>query len=510
VLEGASGSIYPGFAPHRLDLASAGAPRPLDQKALAAAIARALPDVGAAIAAFQAHKRDLFAPDRLPLAIRVETVLATGRRAQIIDNEDRALFLPEDRALFDRLGGALHRAKLRALIGEAGLQGALPTFFPYAAIVERANRLELASLLRSASFAGTRKVLITASKRRGPALWIEAAREAGASQAAIALGEMREELAGFFVTGLTTLNERTAAPMIGKLRELGLVKPAELLDGLSRRPDPAARLDEFIKLFSVLEVAVIRLIAAAHVDRATLVKVPLHESVLVALGDREDNRWEAAVKLTRRLESAPDSELASSIYPAWADGSLSIFVAEALKDRGEPARLLAERVLAEPHGKMVHRTARRVLEALAPPPPKKVTPEDATKLERFTAILLHAPRGEQRIEAARAAIPVLRLSHAGDMSASVRAESARALARMNDVELTQTLIDTLAERHENPTDAGAAVSALAELGDVRAKPELEAALAEGFKPLSIKKALAAITPEPPAEKHERPKKKRVR
>lgn len=549
VLVDAKGSIYPGFPPHRLDLTSAGSPRLLDARALETLIARAQENVGAALTAFQAHRRDIFAPERLPLAIRTETVLAAGRRAQIVDNEDRALYLPDDRALFDRLAIALEKTKLRALIGEATLHGALPTFFPSAAIVETERGPMMHSLMAGSSFAGTRKVKVEQKRNRGAAPWIEAARAAGASEAAIALGEIREELANLFVTGLATLNIRAATPIADRLRELGLGKQAELLDELAKKSDPAERLDSFVKIFSVLEIAVVRLIGSAHVDRKTLVEVPLHPSVYVAPrsdGGPPANRWEAAVELSRALIAASDEALKDWVWPAWADGSKTPFIAAALAPRGEAARALATAVLADPSsGKTTQHTAQRVLQAIAPTPaanasntnasnanaptpaanapapatnaptpaanapnaytpnadaPQKAGRKPPTSIERLTAELLSAPRGADRKEAARelaetgapAARAALRLSHLGDVSADVRGEALKALGKMMDPEVVETALELLAARHEHPAEAAAAVAALAECGDVRALAELRAAEAERFKPKLVKAAIRAI------------------
>jgi hypothetical protein len=491
VLAGARGTVYPGWPPHRLELVSVGEAFPLAAPVLEAAVAAAHANIGSALTAFQAHKKDIFAPERLPLAIRAESVLATGRRALLADHQDQALFLPEDRALFDRLAVALERTKLRAVFGEAGLEGALPTFFPYAAIVEESSGLRLHSLLYGSSFAGTRKVRVEEKRKKGPVPWVEAARDAGASSAAIALGEIREELANIFLTGLSALHKQAAQPIAERLRDLNLTKQAELLTSLSERTDPAERLEDFVKIFSVLEIAVTRLLAAVHLEPSALTAVPFHESVRVKLSEGgARNRWEAAVHLTRQLDAATDEELGNYVYPAWADGSMSPFIVEALKSR-PAAQKIARDILEDPAaGKTTKYTAEKLLgiDHLKPVP----------NLDRVTALLWVAPRGEQRVEAAKAlastpaAASALRLSFAGDVSAEVRKEALISLGKLRDPEIVETAIALLAARNDDPRSASAALAALAECGDVRALSELLLAKEERFRPQLVARALKAI------------------
>src|SRR5262249_51270504 len=150
----------------------------------------------------------------------------------------------------------------------------------------------------------------------------------------------------------------------------------------------------------------------------------------------------------------------------------------------ERAQELARAVLADKtSGRTAQMTAKKILgEAQA-------AAATAKNVDKLTGILLVAPRAEQRSEAAKAlaetgapaAKAALRLSFAGDVSAEVRGEALKALAKMLDPEIVQTAIDLLAARHEDPAAAGAALAALAECGDVRALPELLAAQNDRFK-----------------------------
>ncbi|MFP2930442.1 HEAT repeat domain-containing protein, partial [Pyxidicoccus sp. 3LG] len=146
VLEGAKGGQYPGFAPHRLDLDAETNKLPLDGAALRRLVEVALPDVGAALTAFQEHRKDVFAPDLLPVTLRVETLLASAQRSQLVDSGDRGLFLPADPSLEEPLAAALEGAKLKVVLGDVGLEAALPTLFPLAVVVETPEGLELRGL----------------------------------------------------------------------------------------------------------------------------------------------------------------------------------------------------------------------------------------------------------------------------------------------------------------------------------------------------------------------------
>src|SRR5512133_547109 len=84
-LQGARGSHYPGFPPHRLDLESPGTVAPLDPAGVRAFAERALPSSGAALTAFAEHRRDPFAPDAFPVAVRVDALLSRGGRLLAVD-----------------------------------------------------------------------------------------------------------------------------------------------------------------------------------------------------------------------------------------------------------------------------------------------------------------------------------------------------------------------------------------------------------------------------------------
>lgn len=544
VLRNTAASAYPGFAPRRLDLDRHDA-EPLGEAALEALVERALPDVGAALAAFQDHRKDVFAPDRLPVAVRVDTLLATGARARWLDAGGNALCVPPGEDLTEALATGLRGERLVAILGDVDLDAALPTLSPLALVVRGELGLEL-GVLREYARGGS-------SGGSTPGI----ARAAGASTAAVSLAEVRSELADALVAGLAMATPRVIDPLSGRLRELGLDKPAALLAGLPARADAEARFDDFVKVYQVLGLALLRLAGAAQVDRSTLARVPTFESVaVVEPGERipprevarrvaagQLGRWDAAVLYARWYEAIPPDELAASIYPTWADGTAGPYVARAFASRGQQAIAAAERALASARGRVARMTAVRVLGAVGGARAEALL-EKAVKsddlglralaretlqgllvargalarevaLERrqreartvasMGSTIVDASRWEMRVGriddlmrlgGSRLAIPALRTAFLTDPASAVREAAALALARLGDTEIVERLVSLLARRHQPAGDAGAklAARALGVLGDVRGLDELLAAYAEAWKPGIVAEALRSFGP----------------
>ncbi len=395
VLEGAQGSQYPSFEPMRVDLETLGAPTALAEAHLVALLEKSLPTVTAALTRFQERKKDVFAPDSLPVAVRTPTLFAEGRRLQAVDESGGALFLPEDPTLNEHLAAALRGVHLEALLGDVALDGALPTLVPLAAVVRTPSGRRLVTVTTSgaAELISSRKVKsaarATALKGAQKTGWADVARAAGISGGAIALGEVRDELAHALVSGLGSLVPRLTDPLVAKLKELGLAKPAELLAASALKADPADKLDDFVKLYQVLGIALTRLVGAAHVDKAQLTTVPTFESVQVARSTErlepraiaeqvisgQLNRYQAAVRYAAWYDAVPVETLAESLYPTWADGSAQPYVARVFASRGEQALRAAQKALGltdahataewrRPRARMVQLTGLKVLEAV--------------------------------------------------------------------------------------------------------------------------------------------------
>ncbi|AKT36082.1 HEAT repeat domain-containing protein [Chondromyces crocatus] len=557
LLAGARGTTFPGFAPHRIDFDDLGDGRLLDPSVYAAMVEKALPGAGAALAALQEHRKDIFAPDRMPVALRVDALLFRGNRLEAVDDQGNTLHLPEDQALEERLAGALHAGKLRALVGDMGIDAALATLWPAAAIIEGPLGLELRGVMDAD---GERKVALEGSA------WVVAARAAGISGAAIALGEVREELADLFLGGLSGLTARRTEPLALRLEELGLSKQAALLRTLALKPEPSERLDDFIKLYQVLEIALVRLTAAAHVDRATVVAVPTYAGVYVhppeellepgevtrrrAQGTL--NRYQAAIHYARYYEALPPEALVTSIFPIWADGAAAPHVMAAFASRPEEGIEAAAKALSVTTARMARITAVRVLEGVGLASVKdrqratfaanaelmlrQISREsrdggvralaraaldaievaqvgsDVTvrrrkldeqrQVEDLCRELLTAPKREERLEALRqlehlgiaTAIPAIRQAFWSDASTLVRDDACHVLAMLGDSQMVEVFVRMLASRAEDEHSARVAAQALGLLGDVRGLDELLSAYAEGYKPGIMMDAIRRFGP----------------
>ena len=548
VLAGASGTTFPTFSPLRLQFTDLGDSKSIDHAALERLVDKALPDVGAALTALQEHRKDVFAPDLLPVTVRIDTLFARGDRMQAVDATGNALHLPADAQLEDRLGTALHEGRLAALIGDVGLDAALPTLWPMAVVIHGPLGLELRSLVDAD--APTIKGGGVDLDERG---WARAARAAGASEAAITLGEVREELADAFVVGLAGLGARTTDPLASRLRDLGLERPAALLQSLPLKAEPSDRIDDFIRLYQVLGIALMRLAGATQVDRDATSRVPTYESVFVAKptawllpeqveqlrGAGKLNRYEAAVHYARYYEGLPAAELAERIYPIWANGSAQPYVVRAFAGRGADAVAAADRALASKRGRVAKITAIRVLQAVATPEAlerlrhlagsetdvglraraedardaieiqqglgevvRARRAKDGARVEELIQVLLGAPLKGTREEAitqlttlgASVAIPALRQAFLCDAARDVRKKAALALGLLGDVEMADRFVDMLRRRDSDESAAKLGAAALGNLGDVRGLHELLAAYAEGYQPKIIAESLRALGP----------------
>jgi hypothetical protein len=567
LLRGAGGGMYPGYAPRRTDLENTGAPERLTSETVARVAATALPNVKDAIAALAEHRKDVFAPDALPVTVACDMLIADRGRLQLVDPGGAAIFLPDDDRAADRLATALAGAQLDAVVGDLAFDGALPTLRPLAILVTRGGQRELRSIA-VADFAasGSRKVrAAAASESARRSNWALTARGLGLSTAAIALGEIREEMASLVFAGLTSVTARRVEPMAVRLGELGLAKQAELLRAVAARADASERLDDLIKLHQVLAIALARLAGAAQIDRGELAASPMFASVYVRkdaavqrpheiarrLARGEINRFEAGALAARYYETQPPDELVDHPFPTWADGSASPFVALAARARpasavavatklllgGAPGNAREDQISRLRHvgaPRMAAITALRVAEAIVPAAEPSIAEDarrvilevaknhrdftlrnmarmalgrlagvvssDDAKLADLRNGLLNASTREDRARCAErladagdvGAIPLLRLSFAGDIAGDVRDAAGRALGRLGDADSVETFCFALERRADDHDAAKTAAYALGYLGDVRGVDSLIAAYQAAWLPEVVAEALAAV------------------
>jgi hypothetical protein len=540
---GGTGGVYPGFAPHRLDSDGIAPTGPLAPDDVRRLVSVALAGPTAALAAFQEHRRDVFAPDAVPVAVRAEAIVAFGDRLGVVGSDGDALLLAEGGTLVDSVEGR----SLCVVIGDIDLDGILAVLRPHAVVTEGTDGPELSALAVDSPPPD-------ATPDGGD--WLTAARAAGASPAAVSLAEVRDELAAVLANGLGSLTDRVADPLVTRLADLGLERPAALLREIAARPDPADRLDDLVRLLQVLEIGAVRLAGNRAVDRSTLVPVPGHPALLVPdpgeplpADEIARRRWtgsmgwpEAAVHRARRLAALPVAEL-EPIVPWWADASATAAVVAA--STGDPARRrrleaavslrygltaaltaisIAEGVpdgwvgdflaplqrLSDPKvprwtsdfrhpmpQRAIRMAARRAVAARLGIPVRPAPVMDATTRDGLIAQLSSARSRDGRIEAARelvkaedrAVLAALRRAFRSDPAPAVRLEAAWSLAALGDTTMVDAFIDALAARDRQPDVAKGAAYALGQLGDVRGVAALLDALADGWKSAVVLDAL---------------------
>lgn len=551
VLRGAGGGRYPGFAPFRLDLASEGSfdePTATDYARL---LAGALPGVAPALAALMDARKDVFGADSVPVAIRLDSLYAEGERLFAVDAGGDSLLVGGGADTVLALTQALAQAELQCVLGDLVLQGAMPCLNPLALLIRRAGHDDLVPLPAPDSAA-----LLLQRRRKAGARrerWIETGRELGVGVPALALGEVREELADVLAEGLSALNPRRADGMVGRLQGLGLGKPAALLAEVAQRADPGEKLDDTIRLLQVLGIGLTRLAASKKIERATLVRSPLHPAIevrppevhldadqlLAELGSSRLHGHSRAIAIDRALAEFDSDTLARLAPTLFADGSVCGLVVQRYAAHPDLALELAQHALeagamrarrwtleAEyaDHARVAKLSAILLLQALATPAARELLrryceqrrPDPALKAMANWALDpaqaphvhpemldgLHAGNREDRIDAlqrigrngAIGAIHAVRLVAASDPSLPVRHAAWAALALLLDVGIVPMLIAKLEARRDDEDSAREAAHALGLLGDSRAIGPLLDAFDEAFKPAIIADSLRAIGP----------------
>ncbi|MBP9891979.1 MAG: HEAT repeat domain-containing protein [Planctomycetes bacterium] len=353
-LKDVQGSTYPGYAPVRLDLENNPAAEPLGHDLLAASLQRALPGAQAALAAFQEHRKDVFAPDSACVMIAGDAILAQGDLRHLLDSQGGAIMLRPSTTLDFELLEALEGVNLRAVLGRIEHRRSRCELTPLACIVERKGQLALKPI--RAGFRGV---------------------PSGTGEQS-SLAEVRSGLADAFVAGLASLTPRVVEPMALRLKDLGLEKPGALLLAAAQKPDAAEKLDDVVKIYSVLGIAELRMSGASEFARSDMAEVPTHPSVLVKkpqrwhdlgqlAGERvrgSMNEFEAALHAARFFADQPIERLLVEIWPIWADASLSPYLIHKLEELGEKAIPAAQDALSGRYGNTAALTAVRLLQRI--------------------------------------------------------------------------------------------------------------------------------------------------
>jgi hypothetical protein len=551
LLAGAGGGRYPGFAPHRLDLSEPGSFQALAPETIARIRAQALPGVAGALAKLSDHRKDVFAPDTLPVAVRVDSLMAEGERLLALDESGDSLLIAGEPSAQVALTSVLSGAHLRVILGDLLLLGAVPALQPLALLVERNGTATLEALpaVNAEALLGARKGKRKEIARGKRPRWIDTARELGVGSAAVALGEVREELADILSEGLSALNNRRADGLVARLNQLNLAKPAALLAETAQQSDPALKLDNVVRLLQVLGIGLSRLAASRNVDRSRLVRSPLHPAITVfppaeildadsLLQELHANRLVGhgrAIAVDRALGSFDEPTLVRLAPTLFGDGSVSSLVAQRYAAHPAIALDLARDFLAEgkirstmkgwsPPARVSRFTAVQMLQRMTSAGAREVLKSEWTYFSKDPAMQnlvrkavtsgsnekvpeaildgLKAGNWETRNEAlARvidqgclAALPQVRRLAATDPSNQVRYRAWYAQATLLDVDAVPLWISALKNRATDDDAGREALHALSHIGDNRAIAPLLDAFAEGYKPTLLADALRAFGP----------------
>jgi hypothetical protein len=550
LLAGAGGGRYPGFAPHRLDLSEPGAVQALSADTVSRIRDQAIPGVAGALARLTEHRKDVFAPDTCPVAVRVDSLMAEGDRLLALDESGDSLLIEADPSAQIALTSALAGAHLKVVLGDLMLLGAVPALQPLALVLERNGIVSLEALpaVTAEALLGARKRKKEPAPGRRPR-WIDTARELGVSSAAITLGEVREELADILSEGLSALTSRRADGLVERLRQLNLVKPADLLAQTAQHADPAEKIDGVVRLLQVLGIGLSRLAASRNVDRSRLATSPLHPAIKVfppkeilnadgLIQELHANRLvghSRAIAIDRTLGSFDKPTLVRLAPTLFGDGSVSSLVAERYSAHPDIAVDLARNFFGQGEtrftmkgwsapARVARYTATQLLQRIASAEARKVLTSGLSGVSRDMALQnlirralqptsidkvpepildkLKAGNWEIRAEAlARvieqgclAALPHVRRIAATDPSVQVRYRAWYTQATLLDVDAVPVWVAALKQRTVDDDAGREALHALAHIGDNRSIAPLLDAFEEGYKPALVADALRAFGP----------------
>jgi hypothetical protein len=549
-LQGAGGGRYPGYPPHRLDLSEPGSIQLLAADTVSRISDQAIPGVAGALARLMEHRRDVFAPDTCPVAVRVDSLMAEGERLLALDESGDSLLIEAGASSQVALTSALAGAHLKVILGDLLMLGAVPALQPLALVVERNGIASLEGLpvVSAEVLLGARKRKKEPSPGRRPR-WIDTARELGVGAAAIVLGEVREELGDTLSEGLSALTSRRAEGLVERLRELNLAKPADLLAQTAQYVDPAEKIDGVVRLLQVLGIGLSRLAASRNVGRDRLVPSPLHPAIVVVppkeilnadglIQELHANRLvghSRAIAIDRTLGSFDKQTLVRLAPTLFGDGSVSSLVAERYAAHPDIALDLARSFLTEGNARFTMRgwsAPARVARYTAVQMLQRMQSSDARDILKLVCTMfgkdqalqhlicralkpdatepvpasildnLKAGNWETRAEALAhivdkgwpAALPHVRRIAATDPSVQVRYRAWYAQAALLDVDAVPVWIAALKSRATDDDAGREALHALAHIGDNRSIAPLLDAFEEGYKPGMVAEALRAFGP----------------
>jgi len=537
VLKNATGSVFPSFAPRRLDLDEGSTKVRLDSTWLQKALAQALPSVTAAIAALAERRRDVFAPPWVPILLRVECVVASQGRIQLVDAEGGAVDVTRTGAQEAALMEILAGVEAQAIVGDLALEGAVPCVFPLAVIGNKEGVLGLFPV--EGVEAGVARGDDDATNR------LSDSTRTGISNAAVLLSEIRDDLAARMADGASAVTAHAVAPLASRLDELSLGKQAEALTSAAATPDVTDRLDAVVKLYHVLGIAQTRLVGAANIDRAALVRLPTMPSVAVQRPAKlldppaaraaetrgELGAYERLYHVSTYYTAADPEPLLRATDSLWADGTTTDFVLRAAAKRPSLAIEMAEETVFAQAGRgrlkqctmrVAKLTALKILAGAKSARAKQILTKlaeisiDASLSPHVTRILKGPLLTESELQthisaigtasaqadrrkaieiltkhAAVEAIPAIRTA-LSDRTTAVRKAAALGLAALGDVQSLGVFLGWISAETFDDTLLG--VQALGTLGDIRAVGALVSCLERGRSTAAARDSLALLGP----------------
>lgn len=539
-LNGASGTLFPSFAPRRIDLDDGVTEQRLTGEALERMAAQALPTVASALASFAERRRDPFAPPVVPVCLRAELFTPMQTRLRLLDPEGGSVLITGGSFVEDALAVALVDTRVHCVLGDIMLEGAIPALLPLAILGERDGSLRLVSL------GGDDASALAESPPHDRVSWKDSARRMGVATAAVLLAEVRDDLASGFAEGASACaTPRFIEPLASRLTDLSLGKQADALRAVVNVSDPVDALDALVKVHQVLGIALSRLAAAAPSRPDGLVRVPSLPSMgivrpvtllppqaaVMKEAQREITRYERAYHVATYFGGLTDDVLLADVHNFWGDGFARSFVVRAVPSneplavRNALALLTEQRVtrlFRRAGSRLAKLTAIAVLgaaksaearAALRTVRSHKMDPElyqhvrralgeSLLDEEEFASVCTAVIGGTtkdlregalQRLAdtASTEGIAVARAA-LRDRSTNVRRRAAFTLASLGDTDSLDVFISWL--NGENPESARIGAYAIGFLGDVRGAGALLGALARGFSPAIIGESLQALGP----------------
>ncbi len=416
-------------------------------------LAVCLPGVSAAVDAYQKVVADPFAPDAVPVAVRVDGIVAHYDRIAVATGTDGVLV--SQRTAGEVRAQALG-AQLLAVIGEVTVEAALVVLDARALITAAEGDVRLVRLRRSAAESNTDAV----------DRWGTLAKAVGVRQAALALGALRAQVADAAASGVT---QAPADKWAATLTRFGLKKAAEIAATLHTCADPV---DRWVELLRVVEHALVRASAVVSVSP---------EAAIATLGEV---RPAVYVPVSFALSV---NEVASR-FDLWADGRERDAIVARLSDAPELARAAAQSAVRHWRGRAVVDTAVAVLARVG----GVATPED------WPTEPLVARKNAELLLASRAGLADARereislLDHIATIRdarrfPSSRAAAVRALGELGDRRAIPCLRQIWRDGRADEL-IETSVIALASLGDATILPWIEAEMEQGQRRVAVEAA----------------------